>query len=253
MSDSLSIQRLEELEAGRIFGDLSGEEWQEWERLSAESADALDGSLEWAAAQLEASLAGPKSAIEMPSDLAAKVKAGTADFVTETESDKGIVLPFEWWNSAPVAWAAAAAVTFLLVYSWAVRPGPEEKIVEAAPFDVRATDRVESPFAGLGDYASVGGTVEWSDELQEGYLNLENMPVNDPTMSQYQLWIVDPERDEAPVDGGVFDIMVDGSVRIPIDAKLPVDRPAAFLITLEKPGGVVKSKREVEVALATPS
>jgi hypothetical protein len=37
-------------------------------------------------------------------------------------------------------------------------------------------------------------------------MSLKNLAVNDPTQNQYQLWIVDPERDELPVDGGVFDI-----------------------------------------------
>lgn len=46
----------------------------------------------------------------------------------------------------------------------------------------------------------------WSTEGQEGYLRLKGLPANEPSRSQYQLWIVDPERDEFPVDGGVFDI-----------------------------------------------
>ena len=77
------------------------------------------------------------------------------------------------------------------------------------------------------------------------------MPANDPATSQYQLWIVDPARDELPVDGGVFDIPASADpVVIPIDAKLPVKAPAAFVITREKPGGVVRSKQEIVVAIA---
>ena len=82
-------------------------------------------------------------------------------------------------------------------------------------------------------------------------MTLSNIPANDPTKRQYQLWIVDPARDEIPVDGGVFDIPAGASaVVIPINAKLAVRNPAAFVITLEQPGGVVKSKQEVVVALA---
>ena len=59
---------------------------------------------------------------------------------------------------------------------------------------------------------------------------------------QYQLWIVDPERAAQPVDGGVFDVQAGTrEVIIPINAKLAVNNPAAFAITLEKPGGVVVS------------
>ena len=72
---------------------------------------------------------------------------------------------------------------------------------------------------------------------------LTGMPVNNPESSQYQLWLVDAERDSNPVDGGVFDIPPgESTVIIPIDAKLAVNNPAAFAITREKPGGVVVSK-----------
>jgi phosphotransferase system IIA component len=44
------------------------------------------------------------------------------------------------------------------------------------------------------------------------------------------------------VDGGVFDIQAsNGEVIIPINAKLAVNKPTAFAITLEKTGGVVVS------------
>jgi anti-sigma-K factor RskA len=82
-------------------------------------------------------------------------------------------------------------------------------------------------------------------------MTLSGIPKNDPTKAQYQLWIVDPQRDEAPVDGGVFDIPSDGSPAvIPIAAKLALTHPQAFVITLEHPGGVVKSKQEKVVAIA---
>jgi len=112
------------------------------------------------------------------------------------------------------------------------------------------TQRLE--FASASDpYNGLSGEVIWNDEKQEGYMSLENLAVNDPTKNQYQLWIVDPDRDELPVDGGVFDITLkDGKSIIPIRNALQVTKPAAFVITLEQPGGVVKSKQEVVVALA---
>ncbi|MDF1850814.1 MAG: anti-sigma factor [Verrucomicrobiales bacterium] len=250
MSDSATIQRLEELEAGRILGDLSGEEWDEWRALSKEHPDVLDGSLEWTAAQLESTLSVDESASPMPSGLTEKVKAGTESFVRPTEEATVVRPSYSFWNSAPVAWAAAAVLALLLVFSWTDRPGIES---ELASVD-QSPDRVQSTFSGVGDYSDITGRVSWSDDLQKGYLSLEGIPVNDPTERQYQLWIVDPERDEAPVDGGVFDVVADaGTVRIPIDAKLRVDAPQAFVITLEKPGGVVKSNQKVVVALAKTS
>ena len=37
-------------------------------------------------------------------------------------------------------------------------------------------------------------------------MTIRSLPINDATKVQYQLWIIDPSRDEKPVDGGVFDI-----------------------------------------------
>lgn len=112
------------------------------------------------------------------------------------------------------------------------------------------TQRLE--FASASDsYTGLSGEVIWNDEKQEGYMSLENLAVNDPTKNQYQLWIVDPERDELPVDGGVFDITEkNGKQIIPIRNALAINDPVAFVITLEQPGGVVKSKQEIVVALA---
>ena len=85
-------------------------------------------------------------------------------------------------------------------------------------------------------------------------MSLTNLPVNKPTSKQYQLWIVDPDRDEKPVDGGVFNIPAgEETTIVPIRNPLVVNDPKAFVITLEQSGGVVVSKQEVVVALAKTS
>lgn len=120
-----------------------------------------------------------------------------------------------------------------------------------AKLRLEARDLIVREFSGLGNFKDAGGKVIWSDQSQHGYMTLSGIPTNDPKKAQYQLWIVDPKRDEAPIDGGVFDIPSDGSpVVIPIVAKLALSHPQAFVITLEQPGGVVKSKQEKVVALA---
>jgi hypothetical protein len=87
----------------------------------------------------------------------------------------------------------------------------------------------------------VSGDVVWNQGSQDGYMSFEGLEPNDPSIEQYQLWIIDPQRDEHPIDGGVFDIEQSGFVVVPINAKLPVISPQAFAITIEKPGGVVVS------------
>ncbi|MEN1728688.1 MAG: anti-sigma factor, partial [Pseudomonadota bacterium] len=144
-----------------------------------------------------------------------------------------------------LGWAVAAILTLVVVF--ALQP-------ESLPDPVDPAGARQALVADVGSsviewepseipaYNAVGGDVVWNDELQTGYLRLTGMPANDPAISQYQLWIVDPARDANPVDGGVFDIPSGSDeVIIPIDAKLAVNAPAAFAITREQPGGVVVS------------
>jgi hypothetical protein len=96
------------------------------------------------------------------------------------------------------------------------------------------------------------GDVVWSAAQQKGYMRFVGLKPNDPTQYQYQLWIFDKTRDQAfPVDGGVFDVSSDGEVIVPISPKLHVNDLAMFAVTVEKPGGVVVSKRERIVVTAT--
>ncbi len=101
--------------------------------------------------------------------------------------------------------------------------------------------------------ANLGGNVVWSTSKQEGYMRFRSLPANDPKRNQYQLWIFDSAREDwesQPVDGGVFDVGPGEEVVVAISPKLEVRKPAMFAITLERPGGVVVSKRDHLVALA---
>ncbi len=54
------------------------------------------------------------------------------------------------------------------------------------------------------------------------------------------------------VDGGVFDVSSEHEdLVIPVDAKLLVEDPQLFAITIERPGGVVVSDQDRLVLLAT--
>lgn len=101
------------------------------------------------------------------------------------------------------------------------------------------------------ELARVGGDVVWSDAKQAGYMKLRGLPKNDKGVSTYQLWVFDPTQDpKYPVDGGTFDVNADGEVIIPINAKLKIQNPSLFAVTVEKPGGAVVSKRDKMAAVA---
>ncbi len=243
MTREEKLDRFEELDAGRVLGDLDANECAEWEDLSAELGRGGDSGLDLFAAELEASLSRG-SVQKLPSALARKLLMAPAA-KAEPKRSNFAILPW-------VGWALAACLLALLV----LRNDAPEKIPATAERREallrEAKDLSRLPFSGTtGEHAKVTGEVVWSDSRQEGYMTLAGVPANDPSRQQYQLWIVDPARDALPVDGGVFDLPASsGPVVVPIDAKLLVHGPAAFVITREQPGGVVKSAQEVVVAIA---
>jgi hypothetical protein len=147
-----------------------------------------------------------------------------------------------------IAWMACAAALLVAFSFWNSKPNVQlaSSLTEMRSKLMDAPDLIKVPWSdGKHPFPKqVDGDVVWSNELQSGYMRFVQMPSNDPTEHQYQLWIIDPERDDEPIDGGVFDISTESEVIVPINAKLPVLKPVAFAITIEKPGGVVVSTQE---------
>ncbi|MFZ9936814.1 MAG: anti-sigma factor domain-containing protein [Luteolibacter sp.] len=247
--------RFDELCAGRAIGDLSPEEERELADLCQQFGVSPDAAFDLVAAAVQtdalAGAAGP-----LPEHLAKRLHDWVDAMPAAGASVENVIRPHaSAWrkilHSPLTGWAAAAAV---LISSLLITRGQKPLPPAQAAQELRAeaNDLIERRFEGLGDYQQAGGMVIWSGSRQRGYMILDGVPANDPRQAQYQLWIVDPARDaDAPVDGGVFDIPRDATrAVIPITAKLPIDNPQAFVITLEQPGGVVKSKQETVVALA---
>ena len=237
-----SETQFEELCAGRALGDLSRDEERELAQLAAELGRDPDLVFELMATCIELDFLKEEP---LPAGLAAKLKEQfrePSNIVQPQVGGWGKIL-----KNPLLGWAAAAAFA-LLAWFGKAQPVPDRTI---ASLRQESRNLVEWNFTGVGNFAQTGGSVIWSDVHQQGYMTLSGIPANNPQTSQYQLWIVDPKRDEAPIDGGVFDIPAGGgSVVVPISAKLALSSPQAFVITLEQPGGVVKSKQEQVVALA---
>ena len=249
MSATETYDRFEELDAGRAIGDLSSEEVMEWKELAQRHKSENSGEFDWITTELELRNSEP---CPLSSSLVTRLN-GTIPAFTQKNSSKlsstKVISILPW-----LGWAVAACllVFFNLPSSDTPLPSPELTVAQKLDALRDAPDTQRLDFAPASDpYAKISGEVAWNDERQEGYMSLVNLPVNDPTKNQYQLWIVDPKRDEIPVDGGVFDIPAGSeTVVIPIRNALQVSKPSLFVITLEQPGGVVKSKQEVVVALA---
>jgi len=95
------------------------------------------------------------------------------------------------------------------------------------------------------------GDVVWRQRSQDGWLTFRDLPQL-PEDQAYQLWIVDGTRAGDPVDGGVFTVEQGASdLIVPIRASLPIGRAASFVVTVEDRRGVVVSKQERVVAVAS--
>jgi anti-sigma-K factor RskA len=157
--------------------------------------------------------------------------------------------------------SAVAALIMLGIALWLFATRNQGPTPEQVQAEVEARgDKLEWSFAAKPDPAvstEAGGSVLWSSELQAGVMIIRGLEANDPSTAQYQLWIVDRDRDGPPVDGGVFDVRASegqaSEVRVAIDAKLVVSDPAAFVITVERPGGVVVSSQARVALVAAPA
>lgn len=239
-----SLERLGELLADRACGEtLSGAELRELTELRSRHPQLDIDSYERAAAAVHLCLLrGPLR--ELPRRLRARIIRAAVELGLGRR-DRGSRLRL---LVGSLGWAAAAVL--LLVPRLAQEPAPLDPVAELqAAQDLEFWDwsSTEDP-AGQG----VTGEVAWSDALHSGFMRFEGLPQNDPTVEQYQLWVFDADRPaEHPVDGGVFDAS-EGTTLVPIDAKLQVDQPTLFAITLERPGGVVVSSRERLLLVANP-
>jgi hypothetical protein len=238
--------RTHALLADRALEGLSEAEARELEQLGG----AGDDSLDLAAAAVALAELGPLE--PMPELLAARVLAGARAATRRRPR----------WDLGRAGWLAAAAAVVLAVFAWSRPPQVVEKLVKVevpappvrlptpaerrAELLAQAADARTLAWSATPDPAAKGATgdVVWSESRQQGYLRIRGLAVNDPSRAQYQLWIFDARREQAhPVDGGVFDVE-GGDVVVPIHAAIRVFEPKLFAVTVERPGGVVVSKRE---------
>jgi anti-sigma-K factor RskA len=229
-----------DLVAGSVLGDLTHEEMAEANALGLRQDELV--AMEIAAA---ATLVAEVRDDAMPAALRAKL-----------EPKRGNVVPMrpkrDVWRA--MGWLAAAACLAFAITA-VVKPWGKKAATAREERDnlTHVVDAQVIPWTATADPAAAGakGDVVWSNAEQKGFMRFSGLSQNDPAATQYQLWIFDGERDDKfPVDGGVFDVTAGGDVIVPIRAKLKVGKPVLFAVTVEKPGGVVVSKRERIVVTA---
>lgn len=264
--NELNKEKMLDLLIKQLTEGLSAEETIELRELEKEFPGLKDEtSFEQTAAAI--SMANLDTSEPLPASLHARIASDAGSFVGSSDAEEyQKTLAFEpkrsMWQWLGWAFAAAACIV-LAVNLWMTRSNPKVETVyvqitptPAPPMNqqmeqlLAASDVVKTSMTDPKDPKKIMGEVVWSDSAQKGFVRLSGMSVNDKMREQYQLWIVASNQDaKTPVDGGVFDVNDAGEVVIPINAKIKIEKPAAFVVTAEKPGGVVVSKGEKVMAL----
>jgi hypothetical protein len=256
-------ERLLDLLTLQATQGLSDAETTELQALLNEHPQLADDELDASVAAIL--LASRTEHDAMPPQLAAKILASARVSAAVTTKVVPMSPRKPLWRSEAAGWWSAAACLLLAITGWWPRIAGErtapsavaqltaEQQREQLLSSGRAIQATWSPGNDAADNTLVGDVV-FDPVTQRGYLRFRGIPANDPRLEQYQLWIADSSRTPPePVDGGVFNTpqtSVTGDVIIPFEAKLPVGKPAAFVVTVEQPGGVVVSKQERVLALA---
>jgi len=227
-----SNDRLLELMAQRATEGLADTESREFEELAAREPGADLDAFEYAAAAFQLAFLDIEP---LPEEVARKIAVTVKSSPREAVRPAAPMRSLRTWSRS--GWLAAAAMFVAALLFWPKAPGGP------AIDEGRAVHLAWKPAEPAGRYCDVTGEVVWDETAQRGYMVFRGLPVNDPKVEQYQLWIVDGRKDHYrhPVDGGVFDATSTGEIRVPFDAKLPVERAATFVLTAEQPGGVVVS------------
>jgi hypothetical protein len=243
-------ERLEELFIADLLFGLTEEELAEFQSLEGSQRRDELNRLASLIALLDVARSSTDGA-RLPHALRDRIRSDAAGELPEIAAVRPVVEPPRRLTSV-LPWAVST-VCLLIAALVVATSWPFGSPAEPALDPVRSRDRLIASATNLvrADWTAgptpvdgARGDVVWSADEQRGYMSFQGMPVNDPAVEQYQLWIFDKNQDEAtPVDGGVFDIASTGEAVVPIHAKLRVREPYMFAVTIEKPGGVVVSDR----------
>ena len=250
--------RIQELAAGFSLGDLTEAELHEIKSYDQKIFQTMVERSEDAAARTFLTFQGSVPNESMPAELSIRLKNMAHGFISDSAGLESLasrppmvstIVPSTMGLREITAWLCMAASIAIALGVWL--PGKREFALglqqRRDTLIASASDLVRSKWEPTAPDAEKGvelGEVVWSTVLQQGFMTIRGLPVNDATKEQYQLWIIDPSRDEKPIDGGVFDIANAAESIVAIQAKLRVDKPTVFAITVEKPGGVVVSDQK---------
>ena len=265
-SNGAGSDRLLDLMCDHATFGLSAAERAEFDALCAEFPEMNDGSIERAAAAADVAMSRGTD-VAMPGHLMARIQSQGERIVrggTSGARDEAPALRVVGESAGAKrvdrfrfgGWLAAAAAIVLAAIGWLRPPagggsgsGTDPTVASRPASEVRerllasADDAVVIPLADWDnpEQKGVTGDVVWSESEQTGFLRLVGLKQNDPSVEQYQLWIVDSRGMDQRISGALFDAKPDpvtGEVVVRIEPEIATKGAAAFALTIEKPGGV---------------
>lgn len=252
-------ERIWELMAERATQGLSESEARELTQLCRDHPEIDPLALEAAAAAVSLAMLKPEpipAAVKRQLDEAAQNwSAGRTPAPRAEEAPAPIAMIGRKKGVMWAGWLAAAACLALAMLGWWTRIAPVIPLADQRDRLLAAGGAVTIPWAAWDqpEIPNVGGDVVWNEQQQKGYLRFTNLPVNNPSKEQYQLWIVDSRGMEQRISGAIFDVKPEaasGTVLVPITPQIKTRGAAAFALTIEEPGGtwVSSMKRRVVIA-----
>ena len=141
-------------------------------------------------------------------------------------------------RSSWIPWSIAACLALACAYLIAERGGLQKRITHLEQRDIISRIQIAILSSQLGNAPNASAVVVWDGKKQGGVLKAINLPRNEENRD-YQLWLMDP-RYKDPVDGGVFHLVNEGTLRVPFHPAAPVRDAQRFAVSLERRGGVPK-------------
>jgi hypothetical protein len=255
-----SNDRVTDLLADQALEGLTPEQELELESLLASEGVIRDISFSVAAAALELSMLTPRDLQPCPAQVRARLERAGQQWAQATASvmraPEITQQPFPEvsrratrfvFRAGP--WLAAAACLTLAAVAWWPNP-PEQDLMQVVNADPTSTAMTFGEWDNP-EVRGVRGECVWCERSQMGYLRFVNLPPNDPTKEQYQLWIIDERGMGQRISGGIFDAAEDGETVVPIKPGIRVRDAKAFAVTIEAPGGTWVSDMSRRVVIAS--
>ena len=122
------------------------------------------------------------------------------------------------------------------------RAGDEspEQLADRSDSDVGANALVITLSSKISTAPNATASIRWDSARQRGVLEARDVPPNSADRD-YQLWIVD-SRFAEPVSAGVFRVERPGATRYVFAPRVRIEAPSAFVVSLERKGGVPKAQ-----------